>query len=165
MASRTLRNYFLDSSCLTKLFIVEPGSTHVRSIVHAAGAASPSAHITLCDLAHPEAAAALRQVVERGEGGRRGISPSALKRTLPELASAVGEGSRFSVVQASTVITHAADIAARRRVKGADAVHLAAAWKVFASLGEGEEFWFVSADVRQAAAAREEGMPTFDLTS
>ena len=160
-----MKHYFFDTSSLTKLFIVEPGTRHVRTIMRAAEAASPSAHVSLCDLAHPEAAAALRQVVERGEGGRRGISSAALKRALSELAAALSTGSTFSLVDASAVISDAADIAARRRVKGADAVHIAAARMVLETIKEGEEFWFVSSDLRQAAAARQEGMPVLDPTT
>jgi len=160
-----VRHYFLDTSSFAKLFVVEPGTTRIRAILHAAEARDPAARITLCDLAHPEAVAALRQIVQRGEGGKRGISAAALRRTLPELATLLSGEMTFAVVQASAVITQAAEIAARRRVKGADAVHIAAAQRVHRRLMEGEEFWFVSADLRQAEAARQEGMPVLDPTA
>ena len=159
-----MRHYFLDTSSLAKLFVVEPGTTRMRSIIRAAEAGSASVKVSVCDLAHAEAVAALRQIVERGEGGRRGISKASLRQALPVLASVVSERSAFGVVRASDVIPEAAQIAARRQVKGADAVHLAAAQRVRRRLNEGEEFWFVSADVRQAAAARDEGMPVLDPT-
>ena len=60
------------------------------------------------------------------------------------------------------MIPEAAVLAARYRVKGADAVHIAAARRVHRRVVQGEEFWFVSADLRQAEAAREEGMRVLD---
>lgn len=160
-----MRHYFFDTSSLAKLFIVEPGTTRVRAIFQAAKAQDPGAHVALCDLAHPEAVAALRQIVQRGEGGRRGISPAALRRTLPELATLLSGELTFSIVQASAVIAQAAEVAARYHVKGADAVHIAAALRLHRRLAAGEEFWFVSADVRQGEAARQEGMPVLDPTA
>jgi predicted nucleic acid-binding protein len=68
------------------------------------------------------------------------------------------------VVPASEVIDQAAELAARLQIKGADSIHVAAAQTVQAEAG-GNEFWFVSADLRQSAAARQEGMPVLDPTN
>ncbi len=148
-----------------KLFIVEEGGHRVRSIVRVAQAADTTVTVSVCDLAHPECVSALRQMLERGVGGRRGISSATLRRTLPEIEMLTDEGSVFGVVRASEVMRQAADLARRHQLKGADCVHMAAAQQVRQRVADGEEFWFVSADARQAAAARREGMPVLDPTA
>ena len=55
-------------------------------------------------------------------------------------------------------------LAARLHIKGAHSMHVAAAQTVQEDAGE-SEFWFVSADLRQAAAARQEGMRVLDPTT
>jgi len=159
-----VRHYFFDSSTFLKLFIVEAGADRVRQIVRGAEADSERIRVAVCDLAHPEAVSALRQIVERGVGGRRGISVTALRRTLPKLQTYFEEGTSFTVVQASDVITRAAELAARLQIKGADYVHVAAAQRLHRGVAKGEEFWFVTADLRQSAAARQEGIPVLDPT-
>lgn len=159
-----MRHYFFDSSTFLKLFVVEKGADRVRQIVRGAEADAERIRVAVCDLAHPEAVSALRQLLERGVGGRRGISPAALRRTLPELQTYFEEGTSFTIVQASDVITPAAALAARLQIRGADSVHVAAAQRLYLRIEEGEEFWFVSADLRQSAAARQEGMPVLDPT-
>ena len=160
-----MRHYFFDSSSFLKLFVVEAGDKRVREIMHAAEAGNGEVRVAVCDLAHPESASALRQMLERGEGGRRGISSARLKRTLPVIQTFFTKGTTLTIVEASTVIPESADLAVRHRVRGADAVHIAAAQRVQRRVAVGEEFWFVSADVRQASAARREGMPVLDPTA
>jgi predicted nucleic acid-binding protein len=159
-----VRHYFFDSSTFLKLFVVEEGYSRVREIVRGARADSTRTRVSVCDLAHPECVSAMRQMLERGAGGRRGIRSASLRRTLPEVHAIFRERSHLLVIEASTVIPESADVAMRHRVKGADAVHIAAAQQVQRRVGDGEEFWFVSADMRQAAAARHEGMPVLDPT-
>jgi predicted nucleic acid-binding protein len=160
-----MRHYFFDSSTFLKLFVVEAGADRVRQIVRGAEADSERIRVAICDLAHPEAVSALRQIVERGVGGPRGISPATLRRTLPELQTYFEEGTTFTIVQASDVITPAAALAARLQIRGADSVHVAAAQRLSRGVAEGEEFWFVSTDLRQSAAARQEGMTVLDPTT
>lgn len=159
-----MRHYFFDSSTFLKLFLVEAGADRVRAIVRGAEAGGAKVRVAVCDLAHPEAVSALRQLLERGAGGRRGISQASFRVTLPRLRTHFGEGTTFTVVPASAVIEQAAELAARLQIKGADSVHVAAAQTVRRDAA-GSEFWFVSADLRQAAAAREEGMSVLDPTS
>ncbi len=159
-----MRHYFFDSSTFLKLFIVEEGDRRVREIVRGAQG-NAKLRVSVCDLAHPECVAAMRQMLERGTGGRRGLSSAALQRTLPDVQAFFRETSHVLVVKASTVIPESAELAVRHRVRGADAVHIAAAKRVHRRVSEGEEFWFVSADLRQAAAARQEGMPVLDPTA
>jgi predicted nucleic acid-binding protein len=160
-----MRHYFLDSSAFLKLFVVEEGADRVRQIVRGSEANAGSIRVAVCDLVHPESVSALRQMLERGVGGRRGISPATLKRTLPELRTYFEKGSSFTVIRTSEVIAPAADLAARLQIRGADSVHVAAAQRLYRGVAEEEEFWFVSADLRQSAAARHEGMPVLDPTT
>jgi hypothetical protein len=68
------------------------------------------------------------------------------------------------VIRTSDVITPPAVLAARLQIRGADSVHVAAAQRLHHRIADGEEFWFVSADLQQSAAARHEGMPVLDPT-
>jgi predicted nucleic acid-binding protein len=159
-----VKHYFFDSSTFLKLFVVEPGANRVREIVRLAQAEATPVRVSVCDIAHPECVSAMRQMLERGAGGRRGISFASFSRTLPRIAEVFQDTAHIVVVDASDVIPESTGVAARYRVKGADAVHIAAAQRVHRRLGAGEEFWFVSADLRQAEAARQEGMPVLDPT-
>lgn len=160
-----MRVYFLDSSSFLKLFVVEPGSERVRSIVRSALMDAERVKVSVCDLAHPEAVSALRQMLDRGLGGRRGISSATFRRTVPELAQLVRSGSLFAVVLTSGVVEDAASLAARHRIRGADSVHVAAALQVRSRAQPEDEFWFVSADRRQSGAARDEGLTVLDPTT
>ena len=160
-----MRHYFFDSSTFLKLFVVEPGDNRVREIVRVAQRDRTRVSVSVCDLAHPECVSAMRQMTEKGVGGRRGISGATLRQLLPKLAATASQDSVFTIVRTSSVIQESADLAARQRVKGADAVHIAAARQVHQRVADDEEFWFVSADRRQAAAARREGMPVLDPTT
>ncbi len=160
-----MRHYFFDSSTFLKLFVVEEGADRVRAIVRSAEANAEMIRVAVCDLVHPESVSALRQMLERGVGGRRGISHATLKRTLPELRTYFEKGSSFTVIRTSDVITPAAALAARLQIRGADSVHVAAAQRLYHRIADGEEFWFVSADLKQSAAARQEGMPVLDPTT
>lgn len=159
-----MRHYFFDSSTFLKLFVAEKGADRVRGIVRGAEADAERIRVAVCDLAHPESVAALRQMLERGAGGRRGISFGSFRRTIPQIEGVFHAAPHIVVVEASNVIPESADLAARHHVKGADAVHIAAAQRVHRRLSEDDEFWFVSADLRQSAAARQEGMPVLDPT-
>lgn len=143
---------------------MEAGASRVREIVRGAQVEDADVRVSVCDLAHPECVSAMRQMLERGVGGRRGISFVGFWRTLPEIASAFQEVPHIVVVDASDVIPASAELAARHRVKGADAVHIAAAQRLHRRVSAEDEFWFVSADLRQAAAARQEGMQVLDPT-
>ncbi|HEY0152193.1 MAG TPA: hypothetical protein VGB92_09360 [Longimicrobium sp.] len=100
MASRTaVRHYFFDSSTFLKLFVVEAGDSRIREIVRVAQHNGARVKVSVCDLAHPECVAAIRQMLERGTGGRRGISPAAFRRALPELATITKQGSVFGIVK------------------------------------------------------------------
>lgn len=160
-----MRHYFFDSSTFLKLFVVEAGARRVREIVYGAQGQDAQVRVSVCDLAHPECVSAMRQMLERGAGGRRGISFGSFRRALPEIEKVFRAAPHIVVVEASNVIPESADLAARHQVKGADAVHIAAAQRMRGRVAEGDEFWFVTADLRQSAAARREGMPVLDPTT
>lgn len=160
-----MKHYFLDTSALVKLFVSEEGADQVRRIVRWGRGGSAGVQVVVCDLAYPECVAALRQLLQRGLGGRRGISHAALRRTMPELHTLFEERESLFVVETSKVVTESAHLAARHHVKGADAVHIAAARSVSDAVPAGDEFWFVTADTRQSNAARDEGMAVLDPTS
>jgi predicted nucleic acid-binding protein len=157
-----VKHFFFDSSTFVKLFVVEEGDRRVRDIVRGARADNAGVRVSVCDLAHPECVSAMRQMLDRGAGGRRGISSATLSRALPEIQAIFRERSYLLVIEASTVIPESAHLAMRHRVRGADAVHIAAAQRVQRRVADGEEFWFVSADAQQMAAARREGIPVLD---
>lgn len=160
-----MTHYFFDSSTFVKLFVVEPGSDRVRSIVRDAESHGALVRVSICDLAHPETASALRQMLERGVGGRRGISSATLWRIVPELARLAGFGSTFVVIRASNVVGDAAALAVRHHIRGADSVHVAAARSFQSRLQSADEFWFVTSDLRQSEAARREGIAVLDPTA
>ena len=160
-----MRLYFFDSSTFVKLFVAEPGSDRVHAMVRNAEADEARVRVSVCDLAHPETASALRQMLERGVGGHRGISSATLRQTIAELTRAVGSGSTFTVVRASDVVLDAATLAVRHYVRGADSVHVAAAQTMRNRVERGDEFWFVTSDLRQSEAARQEGIAVLDPTA
>ena len=94
-------------------------------------------------------------------GAGKSAPPASAARS-PEIERVFEDAAHIIVIESTTVIPEAAVLAARYRVKGADAVHIAAARRVHRRVVQGEEFWFVSADLRQAEAAREEGMRVLD---
>lgn len=159
-----MKHYFLDTSALVKLFAFEPGADRVRRVAHWEREGSADARVVVCDLAYPECVAALRQLLDWGAGGRRGLSPAMLRQIMPKLHEMFEKRMRFVVIETSRVIADSAHLAGRQRVKGADAVHLAAAHAVRESVPADEEFWFVTADARQGTAAREEGIAVLDPT-
>ncbi len=70
-----MRHYFFDSSTFLKLFVVEAGANRVREIVRGAELEGNRLRVSVCDLAHPECVSAMRQMLERGVGGRMGLIP------------------------------------------------------------------------------------------
>lgn len=159
-----MRHYFLDSSAITKLYVLEPGSKRVRDMMRSARSFPRSTQVFICDLAHPETASALRQIVDGTDAAKRGIG-SLERRTLPgDLIQDFRRGGVLNISEASQVMDAAADLVWRHRIKGADAIHLAAALEIRASLPLGIEFYFVGTDRQQNAAAKAEGLEVIDPT-
>ena len=133
-----MTSYFFDSSAVVRLYAVEPGDRIVRDLVRSATADPPTADVVVCDLAYPEAVAALHRIVRGHDSARRGLSPAALRLLLPRVDDDLTAGSRFFIMPASECMVHAAGVASRRQVvRGADAVQIAAALQVRESARRG----------------------------
>lgn len=158
-----MKTYFLDSSALVRLYVHEPGSTAVRDLVRAASAHPPRAQLCTCDLALPETISALRQVAVSSTAARRGFSPAAYRRALPVVRSQLLDPQATLRIGSTACIPLAADIVERRDIRGADAVHLAAALTARETLMAGIPFVFVSGDARQCRAAEQEGFQVLEV--
>lgn len=150
--------YFLDSSAVVRIYALEPGERLVRDLVRGASASPPTAELVVCDLAYPEAVAALHRIVRGHDAARRGLSAAAFRLILPKLHDDLAPGSQFLIMPASDCMESAAEIASRQAVQGADSVHIAAALRVRRSVPPGERFLFVSDDIAQCRAAEGEGL-------
>lgn len=101
---------------------------------------------------------ALRQIANQPDAARRGLSRSYFHRTVPLVQADLLQGSDLIPVQASACIPLAAEVVERQEIRGADAVHRAAALTARASVAGELPFVFVSHDVRQCRAAEREGL-------
>ncbi len=153
-----MTTYFLDSSAVVRLYALEPGERQVRNLVRSAVSFPTSTTVVVCDLAYPEAVAALHRIARGNDAARRGLSAAALRLILPQVREHLTPGSDFLVMPASDYMTDAAQVATRHAVRGADAVHLAAALQVREFVEPGERFVFVSDDIAQCRAAEGEGL-------
>lgn len=129
---------YLDTSVLLKLIIEEQGSSEAERIWDAAG------HLTAASLVVVEARAALA-AADRAQR-LTGAQHQAAKRELASLMDAL------AVVQVTEgLIEQAADLAEKEALRGYDAVHLAAALTVGATL-------MASADSALCEAAEHQGL-------
>jgi predicted nucleic acid-binding protein len=135
---------YLDTSALVKLYIEEAGSTAVaRSVERAAAVAT--ARIT-----YAEARAAFARHTRAG-----GLTSVELRRVVRHLDE---EWGRYSLVEVTdAVVRRAGTLAERHKLRGYDAVQLAAALDM--RLGGGD-VQFSSFDAALNRAARRERMPT-----
>lgn len=150
--------YFLDTSAFVKIYAYEPGERQVRALLSAAVAPTPAARIVVCDLVIPEAMSALQQRFTHKQLTRRAFD-DAVNAIIPDL---LGPRSPYVVVEASGVMSHSGELARLYRLRGGDAIHLAAALATRASTPPGYGFRFVTTDHDQADAARAEGFPLYD---
>jgi predicted nucleic acid-binding protein len=122
-----VRRYVFDTSALVKLYVVEPDSATVRDMLRGAGAAAASTQVVVCDFALPETIAALKQIVRSRTAARRGFSPAAFRRAVPQVWDDLTSGTALLVVPASDYVHSAAQIVERRELRAPDAVHVATA--------------------------------------
>ena len=153
-----MTTYFLDSSAVVRLYSHEPGERLVRDLVRSATIDLPTAEVFVCDLAYPETVAALHGIVRGMDAARRGLSAAAFRLALPQVAQDLTPGSKFFVLPASGCMSSAAAVARRQEVRGADAVHIAAALQARQVTLPGTRFLFVSDDEAQCRAAEGEGL-------
>ena len=157
-----MRNYFLDTSALVKVYSEEEGSRRVRAIIKGVHSVPALNRVIVSVLAHPEAASALGQIMIGPEAARRGFG-SYDRRTLPDvLARQLGDGTRLDVTPADAHMQTAAALVWKHRLRGADAVHLATALAIRGEMTEESEFYFVSSDVSLNRAAQAEGLAVID---
>lgn len=129
---------YVDTSTLLKLLVEEPGSARAAVIWDSADV------VAAARVAHVEARAALAAA----DRGRR-LSPEQVRRTRTEL---VGLWQQFTIVEITEGLVDAAgDLAEQERLRGYDAIHLAAALQVGADL-------LTSADSDLCAAAGRRGL-------
>ena len=150
--------YFLDTSAFVRIYAYEPGERQVRALLSAATAPTPAARIVVCDLVIPESMSALQQRFDGRQLTRRAYE-DAIDAMIPDLK---GPRSPYIVVEASGVMNHSGELARLYKLRGGDAVHLAAALATRASTPPGYGFCFVTTDHDQANAARAEGFPVYD---
>ena len=142
--------YCFDTSALLKRWLDEVGADRVRALT-----AICSGHrLYAARLAIPEALGAIARRHRAAD-----IAPGDRARLLAAVRRDMAERVRVLTVSGA-IWAHAAALAERRCLRGADAVHLAVAMSVrelHASAGV-DDLVFVTADGEQAVAARAEGM-------
>jgi predicted nucleic acid-binding protein len=118
--------------------------------------------ILVSELILPECASALNQIARGSSPATYGLSPSAANRAFGSVKEDVAVASRFHVLGTSGLMLEASDLAWKHGIKGADAVHLATALFARSEFQGWKEFFFVSSDRRQSAAAAAEGLAVID---
>jgi predicted nucleic acid-binding protein len=148
-----LSQYFLDASALVKRYMAEPGSAWVLSITEPVAQQA----ILLAEVTLVEAAAALAAK----QRAPQGISVETRDRALSRFLQDCDE--HFLVVQMDrSMIDRAVDLTQRHRLRGYDAVQLAAALAANQELVDQRQspLIFVASDHDLIAAAQAEGLAT-----
>ena len=133
----------LDTSCLVKLYINEPGTEEVKK---AAGRAD---EIVSSLVAEAEFRSALAR--RRRDGL---LTPSELTALKQKFRADWSE--MFHVQLSDGISAFAGDLAESHGLRGFDAIHLASALSVVDD--QDGEAWFFSADAKLNAAAKREGL-------
>ncbi|MDE3103228.1 MAG: type II toxin-antitoxin system VapC family toxin [Chloroflexota bacterium] len=132
-------NVYLETSAVVKLIRPEPGSEEARQ------AAGPTNLRTSCVITYAEACSALARALDR----RVRLDPRRARRELDAFWPDV------HVFEVDEALAHsAADLALRHRLRGMDALHLAAALEAKTA----GELWLASWDRELRDAARHEGI-------
>jgi predicted nucleic acid-binding protein len=150
--------FFLDTSAIVRLYVVETGWRWIRDLMRSATGEHATAQVCYCDLALPETVSALRQIAQKPDAARRGLSRAAFRLTVPRVRTDLRDESLLTVVRASGCMPLAAEVVERQEIRGADAVHLAAALSLRSTIPSTAPFAFVSHDERQCRAAEREGL-------
>lgn len=134
---------YLDSSALVKLYVTEPGSDDIATLVQSASVVATSA------LAYAEVRATLGRL--RRE---RRMTPTELKSAKQQFES---DWETMLVLTCNNALTRkAGDLAEQHALHGADAVHLAAFERLL-TMVEDDDVHFSCADQRLNKAARQLG--------
>jgi predicted nucleic acid-binding protein len=137
---------YLDTSSLAKLYVEEPDSGRIRSLLAASDEVASSL------VAYPEMRSALAR--RRREGH---LEEAAYESSLRDFRRDWRTVRRISATE--ELVEEAGELADRHGLRGMDAIHLASALFLRASLGT-KGLVFSTADVRLARAAKAEGMTT-----
>ncbi|MBI2298263.1 MAG: type II toxin-antitoxin system VapC family toxin [Armatimonadetes bacterium] len=147
-----MSTYFIDTSALVKRYLTEPGTSFVEKV--ADPAAANILHVSA--LTRVEAAAACAGRYRAGQGFTLQARDAAVARMLQDFAS------HYEVVATSAaILSHAVALTQLHRLRGYDAVQLATALRVQATLpAELQPLTFLSADDDLLSAAQAEGLLT-----
>lgn len=150
-----MTHYVFDSSAVVKVYLTEPGSAQVRALVAASRGTDPTATIYASGVAHPETASG----VARRERNAR-LSAADARATVARIHNDfAGPIPLYTVLEVtSSVLAHAAALVRPHALSGADAVHLATALALRASIPAEDTLELVTSDGRLDAAARGEGL-------
>lgn len=140
-------NYF-DTSALIKLFVEERGSRLVATLVTESGS------VATAKLAYAEVYAGLSRKHRTGD-----LSPSDYGRTCRQFEDEWQAYLRLDL--RDDVLRLARDLVQRHPLRGSDAIHLASALSLKATLGE--EIRFLAADDRLLRAAEAERVPALNV--
>jgi uncharacterized protein len=154
--------HFFDTSALVKHYVPEKGTRKVRRLVDDARADPGGTRLYLSRIAFPESISAVTRRRHRGtitEGeGKTFLHAIYRDFTSPTLF--------FTIVEASAVIVdQAALLVAQHKIRGFDAVHLAAALSTQRFMRPPDRFFFVTSDLALAQAAQAAGVATLDPTT
>jgi predicted nucleic acid-binding protein len=125
-------------------------------MVRAATSPSASARVLVCDIILPETLSALTQRLARKE-----MSKAEHDRAVEKVYKDLTVASPFVQIHSSDVMADSGSVVVQHKLRGADAIHLAAAIVARASMPLGSDFCFVSCDSAQIRAARVEGFPVY----
>jgi predicted nucleic acid-binding protein len=146
--AEALPQAYFDTSALVKRYVVEKGSLHVRRLLRRYAVISST-------MFHVEMASALRRRKEEGA-----VSSATLKRLADRVRSDAASWRLVAVVD--EVLALARDRVLEHPLRSLDAIHLASAELL---RREGIALPFVTADVRQGAAARAVGLDVIDAVA
>ena len=148
--------YFLDTSALVKYYILEPGSSWIRSLIdtYPTGIGQPLNAIVIAELSLVEAAAAFA-ILHRMDRLRRKLRDTAFSALSSDITS-----HRYQVMPIlSNDIVVAANLTQDYPLKAYDAMQLAVAIRLRSVLLQrGIGVIFISGDQTQLTAAQIEGM-------
>ena len=149
-----MSDFYLDSSAVAKRYLVEVGTPWVRALTDPAAGNT----ITLSTITRAEVAAALAARHRAGDISRRERDDAV------DLLLAHCDTEYRLVPVGDAIISQAVDLTQRHRLRGYDAVQLATALAVEASLRAAglPDLTFVAADADLVAAAPAEGLGADD---
>ena len=150
--------YYLDASALVKYYILEPGSTWVRTLVNlsVSGSGPQATYILISEASIAECAAAFAILFRTHRISLR-ARDGAFRAFMRDIAYGL-----FQLIPVLTADFHtAAHLTQRHPLKAYDAVQLAVALRCQQALGPIPMLLtFVSGDRALLAAAQAEGLPT-----